>query len=219
MAAATTMKKQKIIKNTKLRILAFSDLHGSEAALKILARKAKKADAIVCAGDFTVFEHNILRIMRKIDSLGKPVMLVNGNHEDPALVREICIRLKNTTFAHRGICHRPEFPDYAFIGHGGEGFTHTSEDFERFATAAKSKIRQLQKQEKKIIFVTHQPPHKTKLDYIWAHHGSKSYTTFDKKWQPALHVCGHLHETQGKTDRIGKTLAINPGPKGEIVET
>lgn len=204
------------MKKDKLRILAFSDLHGNETALRVLARKAKKADVVVCAGDFTVFEHNILHIMKKIDSFGKPVMLVNGNHEDPTLVREICIRLRNVTFAHRGICHLQGFPEYAFVGHGGEGFSHTSEDFERFVKASK-KLGELKRQKRKVIFITHQPPHNTKVDYIWAHHGNKSYTKFVKKTQPVLHVCGHLHETQGKRDKIGKTLIINPGPKGEMI--
>lgn len=209
--AATKMKKQ------KLRILAFSDLHGDDAALKILARKAKKADVVLCAGDFTVFENNILRVMRKLDSFGKPVMLVNGNHEDPFLVAEVCSKLKNVRQVHRKIHVSDNFPGYAFVGHGGEGFDHTSEDFERFAAKAIKRIRQLQKQKKKIIFITHQPPHRTKLDFIWAHHGSKSYSRFVKKVQPELHVCGHLHETQGKKDKIGKTLVINPGPNGVII--
>ncbi len=205
------------MKKRKLRMLAFSDLHGNEAALRILAGKAKKADLIVCAGDFTVFENNILSIMRKLDSIGKPLLLVNGNHEDEALVAEICSKLKNTIYIHKRICRSSQLPSYAFVGHGGEGFGTRSEDFERFAAAATRKIRQLQRQNTRIIFVTHQPPYGTKLDYIWAHHGNKSYTKFIKKIQPVLHVCGHLHETQGKHDRIGKTLVINPGPKGKIV--
>lgn len=214
-------RKQKAATKTslrKLRILAFSDLHGDDAALKILAKKAKKADVVVCAGDFTVFEHNILRIMRKLDSIGKPVVLVNGNHEDAMLVAEICLKLKNVKQVHRKIHSCSQFPEYVFVGHGGEGFDHISKDFEQFNKHSFSRLQQLRKKGIKIIFITHQPPHNTKVDYIWAHHGNKSYTRFVKKVQPLLHICGHLHETQGKKDRIGKTLVINPGPKGEIVE-
>jgi len=205
-------------KRNKLRVLAFSDLHGSEKHLKELDGKAKKADVIICAGDFTVFEHKILQIMRKLDSLGKPVMLVNGNHEEPMLVAEICRRLKNVRQLHREIHSDKRFPGYAFVGHGGEGFDLVSEDFELFYRKNAARLRQLKKEKKKIMFITHQPPHKTKLDFIWAHHGNKSYAKFDKEIQPALHVCGHLHETQGKRDNIGKTLIINPGPKGRVVE-
>ncbi len=213
------MKKKEIAaaKRKKLRVLAFSDLHGSEKALNAIAKKAKKADIVVCAGDFTVFENNILRIMRKLDAIGKPVMLVHGNHEDEMLVAEICKTLKNVKFVHRKIYCDNEFSDYVFVGHGGEGFDAVSEDFERFARGISFRLQQLRKKGKKIIFITHQPPHGTKLDYIWTHHGNKSYARFVKKFQLLLHVCGHLHETQGKKDRIGKTLIINPGPKGEIL--
>ena len=93
-----------------------------------------------------------------------------------------------------------------------------SEDFEKFAKKASSQLLQLRKQKKKILFITHQPPHNTKVDFVWDHHGSKSYAKFDKRIQPLLHVCGHLHETQGMQDRIGKTTVINPGPKGQVVE-
>ncbi len=203
-------------KARKLRILAFSDLHGDEGAFRVLAKKAKKADVIVCAGDFTIFEHNILRIMRKIDSFGKPVMLVNGNHEDERLVYEICRKLRNVVHIHRKIHQSGKLPGYAFIGHGGEGFSHVSQDFEKFASGLGRKIRQLRKEGKKLVFVTHQPPHNTKIDFIWAHHGNKSYSRFIKKFQPELHVCGHLHETQGMKDKTGKTVIINPGPKGEF---
>ncbi len=212
-------KKQKAAagKGKKLRILAFSDLHGDEKALKLLEKKAKKADVAVCAGDFTVFENHILRIMRKLDGIGKPVILVNGNHEDSFLVAEICRKLRNVRFVHRRAYSCSQFPDYVFAGHGGEGFDTESEDFEQFNRRSSSRLQQLRKKGKKIIFVTHQPPYGTKVDYIWAQHGNKSYSRFVKKVQPVLHVCGHLHETQGKKDRIGKTLIINPGPKGKIV--
>ena len=201
----------------KLKILAFSDMHGSEKHLKALAAKAKKADVIVCAGDFTVFENNILRIMRKLDAIGKPVILVNGNHEDPMLVSEICRKLKNIRFVHRGIHRESKYPDYAFAGHGGEGFDLVSEDFERFVKRASPQLLRLKKEGRKIIFVTHQPPHNTKLDFIWDHDGSKSYTKFIKRFQPVVAICGHLHETQGMRDKIGKTVIINPGPKGKLV--
>lgn len=196
----------------QMRILAFSDLHGDFKALHRLARKADHADLLVCAGDFTVFENNILRVMKKLNGIGKPVVLVHGNHEDPEFVRETCKKMSNIHFVHKKLLQLREFHDYTFIGHGGGGFTKRDLEFERFA----KKLR-LQKN-KKLIFITHQPPYKTKLDYIWAHHGNKSYREFVMRAKPVLYICGHLHETQGKEDRIGKTKVINPGPKGKIVE-
>ena len=206
-------------RTAQLRILCFSDLHCNEKAMKALSAKAKKADLLICAGDFTIFEHNINHVLRTLDKMGKPIMLVNGNHEDAHLTAGLCAKTKHIRQIHRHVHEEEAFPGYAFIGHGGEGFDFVSEDFESFAKAQAAKLRALKGKGTKLIFITHQPPHNTKLDYIWAHHGSKSYTRFDKKHQPVLHVCGHLHETQGKTDFIGKTKIINPGPFGAIVKT
>ena len=34
---------------------------------------------------------------------------------------------------------------------------------------------------------------------------------FIKEVQPALHVCGHIHEAKGVA-KVGKTVVVNPGP-------
>lgn len=192
-----------------MKILAFSDVHNNEKALKALEKKSRHADLLICAGDFTYFEEGLAKVLRKINSFGKKTILVHGNHEEPDRVRKACSTLKNIVYVHRK-AHR--HGGYTFVGHGGEGFALESRDFEGFAKKLK-----LGKGEK-IIFVTHQPPHKTKLDFIWASHGNKSYRKFIAKKKPVLAVCGHLHETAGMKDRIGKTLIINPGDRGMIVE-
>ena len=70
---------------------------------------------------------------------------------------------------------------------------------------------------KKVILITHGPPHGTKLDFLsMGHVGSKSYRNWIKKEQPILALSGHLHETFGKKDKIGKTLVINVGPEGMV---
>jgi len=196
-----------------LRILAFVDVHGNEDALKILEKKSKNADILICAGDITIFEHRILHLMKKLDRIGKTVLIVHGNHEDPMLLAEICGRRKNVKMLHRKAYSDSRFPEYVFLGHGGEGFTYESPDFERFARSLK---RQRLKG-KKLVLVTHQPPYGCKVDFVWNHHGNRSYSWFIKKYRPVLHICGHLHETAGRKDKIGKTLVINPGPKGTVV--
>jgi Icc-related predicted phosphoesterase len=40
--------------------------------------------------------------------------------------------------------------------------------------------------------------------------GSEAIRAAVEKYQPLLHLCGHIHESRGAT-RIGKTLVINPG--------
>ncbi|MAG15667.1 hypothetical protein CMO88_01255 [Candidatus Woesearchaeota archaeon] len=192
-----------------MKLLVFSDIHNDDKALKALEKKAKKADFLVCAGDFTYFEDGMRKVLRKLNSFGKKVLLVHGNHEGASNVATMTKKMKNISFIHKKMRREG---DYAFVGHGGEGFALDSKDFDKFA--AKLKFNKGEK----VVLITHQPPHKTKLDFIWANHGNKSYRKFIVKKKPILAVCGHLHETQGLKDKIGKCLLINPGPKGVIVE-
>ena len=69
------------------------------------------------------------------------------------------------------------------------------------------------------ILVTHQPPYKTALDPIYGEHvGSTSIRKFIKEHQPDYCITGHIHENEGKTDKLGKTIIVNPGPAGKIIE-
>ena len=35
---------------------------------------------------------------------------------------------------------------------------------------------------------------------------------------PRLLVCGHIHESGGKSEFVGKTRIVNAGPRGVLVE-
>ncbi|MBI4176535.1 MAG: metallophosphoesterase [Candidatus Aenigmarchaeota archaeon] len=68
-----------------------------------------------------------------------------------------------------------------------------------------------------VILVTHVPPHKTRLDFYYGmrHVGSRSIREFIEKVQPRMSLHGHIHEsfelTGTFTQKIGKTVAVNPG--------
>ena len=192
-----------------MKLLVFADVHGKEKSLKQLEKKAKKVDILICAGDFTIFEENMQKILRRLNSFGKRMLLIHGNHEEPRNVKRMIKNLKNISYIHKATYR---IKDYVFVGQGGEGFALTSKDFEKFAGKLKFKKNDI------IILINHQPPHKTRLDYIWDHHGNKSYKKFIIKHKPVLAVCGHLHETAGLEDKVGKTRVINPGGKGIIIQ-
>ena len=66
-----------------MRILAFTDIHGSLPALKRIEQKVKanKPDLLVCAGDISIFEHGIVKIFTQLNKISKQVIIVHGNHE------------------------------------------------------------------------------------------------------------------------------------------
>ena len=62
------------------------------------------------------------------------------------------------------------------------------------------------------LFLTHAPPHGTQVDRLknGRHVGSKAVQAFIERHQPALCICGHIHEGKGE-DRIGATTILNSG--------
>ena len=218
-----------------MKLLVFADLHGNRNALKKIVAKSEKnkPDAIVCAGDLTIFESGIHSILFTLSMLKVPVMVVPGNHEGSATLKKACGHFSNIKFIHSD---KFILGNSCFIGYGGGGFSVIDEGFERaakkleeFSSTHKSSNqhhKQGNKQDNKmcrksdnnIIMAFHAPPHGTKLDWLHGQHcGNKSYRQFIEKVQPELVVCGHLHENRGKKDYIGRTLIINPGPEGEII--
>jgi hypothetical protein len=201
-----------------MKILAFTDVHAYLPSInKILAKaKKEKPDLIICAGDFTSFG-NGLDIIKKFD-IGIPLLMIPGNHEIP---EEISFLAKKFSFVKN--IHLKHFilGSYFFLGCGGGGFTQHHAEFEQSEQKFSEAIKKLKVKDHKyeIILVTHQPPYNTKTDYIYGEHaGSKSIRKFIEKYHPSLCITGHLHENEGKRDKIDGTLIVNPGPDGEIIE-
>lgn len=196
-----------------MRILAFTDPHGSKRAFFTIRKKAKKADIVICAGDFTMFSYGIFFILKFMNKFNKPVLLVHGNHEDEKVLRKLSGRFKNIFFIHKGSL---SLNNILFLGYGGGGFSIADKGFIRIEKRFEKKIK---RHKGKVILITHAPPYKTRLDKVLDQHcGSKSITNFIKKTKPDICICGHLHENNNKHDFIRKTLIINPGPYGKMIK-
>lgn len=63
-----------------------------------------------------------------------------------------------------------------------------------------------------LVLVSHTPPRDSACDKLssGASAGSVAVRSFIEKYQPALCLCGHIHESVAE-ERIGKTQVINPG--------
>lgn len=200
-----------------MKILSFTDTHGSLSALKRIKQrmKSQNPDLLVCAGDVSIFEHGIVGTLRWMNRLGKKIIMVHGNHEDDATFRKLAKMFKNIIFIHK---HHSIQNNILFLGYGGGGFAMTDREFEKISNSRFKKLIRNNKN-KKVILITHAPPYKTRLDKLMQGHcGSKSIRNFVEKNKIDLLICGHLHENFGKEDRVKKTKVINPGPFGKIVE-
>ncbi len=198
-----------------MKLLAFTDFHASPIALKrvLLAAKKFKPDFLVCTGDITIFEHNLDWVLKQLDSMPKKVILIPGNHEEGPQFREICKRYKNLLCIDRASCRVGG--KYLFLGYGGGGFSFTDPQFRTWSAKAAKRI----KDGDIVILLTHQPPYGTKLDKIISHScGNKDIRKFIEKYPIKLAISGHLHENFNARDKLGKTVLLNPGPYGTIVE-
>jgi Icc-related predicted phosphoesterase len=195
-----------------MKILAFTDIHGSLSVLEHLKKQASKVDFFICTGDYTVFENHIEFMMQKMDELGKPVLLVHGNHEDEDSVRILCKNHKSIEFMHE---KAKKIGNYLFLGFGGGGFSYVSPEF----VDSTRKLLKGVKNEK-IVLLTHQPVHNTAVDIVpgYGHVGNKDFRKFVDSHNVALSISGHIHETFGKKQKIGRTIFLNPGPKGTLIE-
>ena len=199
-----------------MKLLAFTDTHGSLLALKRIEQKVRNQnpDLLVCAGDISIFEHGIFGIARRLNKLNKKIIIIHGNHEDDSTFRKLSKLFKNIIFVHKNY-HIEN--DILFLGYGGGGFSIVDKEFEKITIKFKKIIKN--NKDKKIILVTHAPPYKTRLDkLIQGHSGNKAIRHFIEKNKIDLLICGHLHENFGKEDKINKTKIINPGPFGKIID-
>ncbi|MBW3004898.1 metallophosphoesterase [Candidatus Woesearchaeota archaeon] len=209
-----------------MKILAFVDLHSKHGSpeyvdfygsikyikkLKALAKK-EKPDVILFAGDASLFENHLEELMAKISEIGKKIFVIHGNHETAAVMKKICSFHDNLIFIHKKTV---KLDDYVFVGFSGEGFLRTDKEMEKFLKKIKPKIKG-----KKTVLMTHAPPYKTKLDKIGREHcGNNTITKFiQSNKNILLAICGHIHETAGKKDKVNNATIINPGPLGVIIE-
>ncbi|MBW3003764.1 metallophosphoesterase [Candidatus Woesearchaeota archaeon] len=198
-----------------MKLLCFSDVHGNIAKtydklVKIASKN--EIEAVICAGDFSDFGSYLDIVFKKLNSIGKPVFAVHGNHETASVIEMAQKDFENIINIHRSL--KP-FKDILIIGWGGGGFSTREPGFEKFG----KKAGKMMKKYEKTILVTHAPPHGTKLDVVFKDHvGNKSITEFIRVNQPTYALSGHIHESHGALQKMGKTALINLGPKGTIIE-
>ena len=158
-------------------------------------------------------ERQLEKVANKINEFYAPVFMIHGNHEEEENLKKTCSNHPNITFIHKAVHH---FDDYVFLGYGGGGFSNADPDFKNIAE--KFFTNEVQGK-RRIIMALHGPPHGTRVDRIGGEHtGDRNFRKFIDDIQPHLVICGHLHENAGKNERIGRTMIINPGPQGVIVD-
>ncbi len=197
-----------------MKILCFADVHAHKESLDRLVQKAALADILVCAGDLSVFGNGLQKSIQVLARTGKTILIIPGNHESEEEVKNLAKSFPRVIPLHKRIY---VLGDYVFVGFGEGGFSLQEPGMEAFFKKAQQHLSR----DKKIIFVTHAPPYNTTLDYLpWLseHRGCQTTVDIIKHIKPVLTICGHFHETSGKSCVIGKSMIINPGPEGKLIK-
>lgn len=195
-----------------MKILAFTDIHESKIKIDQIISKAKEVDILVDCGDFTRFGNDTKGVITKIAKTKKPFILIHGNHENPEEVKEICEKFDNVFFIHDKLY---TIGNLQFFGHGGGGFSHRDKRLELIVPKVKQKLDKT----KRLIYLNHAPPYGTKLDHMpppFGHVGCTSVTKAIIELKPVIFLSGHIHETEGQKQKIGNTIALNPG-RGKVI--
>ena len=197
-----------------MRILAFSDIHGSyDRVIEILSRETG-FDALIVGGDLTTHGtvSEATNAVLSFQQFGKPLFVVAGNMDLPSF---------DASYESLGVnidAQGAALGEVGFFGIAGSPFTpmHTpyeisEEEIKRRADAGWRDVHALRWK----VFVPHAPPYNTRLDKVLLgkHVGSSAVRTFVEEKQPDVLVCGHIHESRG-LDTLGKTRMVNCGAAG-----
>ncbi|MCA9477831.1 MAG: metallophosphoesterase family protein [Nanoarchaeota archaeon] len=196
-----------------MKILAFTDSHSDIESLKIIEKKSADADLIICLGDISWFEEGMEEMLKHINELPRPVLLLHGNHERLKELKKAAQPYSNITVSHEEV---QAIGNYDFLTYGGDGFSRMDPEFESIKMHFKKQMRD----PKKTILLLHGPPYNTNLDVPFQeyHSGSLSFRAFIEEEQPALVLAGHIHECEGQVDSIKDSVLMNPGMYGELID-
>jgi uncharacterized protein len=196
-----------------MKFLVFSDIHGDMAALEGLM--TVEADYYVAAGDLANFARGLDEAGEVLATRRERVWILPGNHEHETATAALCGK---HGFGH---LHMHSFEAGGFhiagLGHsnptpfdtpGESTETELAERLERFAGLDP------------LILICHCPPANTTLDEAapGRHYGSTAVASFIERVQPDWFFCGHIHEAAGRKATFGRTIGVNVGRKGYLLE-
>ncbi len=185
-------------------IYAVADIHGKERRFARIKRQlaAHKPDVLVIAGDLTNYTKPE-RVLKRLHALPLPVLVVRGN-TDLKRVEQKFVAYPNLKPLH---LNPVTIGQVLFVGLSGT-----------IPVPFRSRIRFKEKGlfeqvaalvTQQTVLVAHPPPYGF-LDEVAGkiHAGSRLVYHLVSRRQPALLLCGHIHERPGIA-RIGRTQIVN----------
>ncbi len=198
-----------------MKILAVSDVHSDRAFMQKMAEKGarEKVDLVILAGDIFTADNWTEGLVQPFVDKGLEVAALPGNHEGMAHIN-FMVEKYGAKNLHGYAIIKGEVGifgcGYADIGH----HQLTEEEFLETLQRAHEQVKHARKK----VMVTHVQPSNSILGLHHPQWGSSGVRKAVEEFQPDLHICGHIHETHGIEDMIGRTRCINVGKSGKVIE-
>jgi uncharacterized protein len=186
-----------------MRLLAVADLHGKTGRLAAVARAVAEfgPGAVVVAGDVAP-RRDLSATLVKLNKLGPPVYLINGNCEGGGFPAQVA-RFTNLTRLNAA---PTRCGNVHLFGLGG---TLPLPFASRICCREAALLDTLSSAPAPSVLVVHPPPYGV-LDQVLGglHTGSRGLARWITSHQPSLVLCGHIHERAGMAT-MGTTTVIN----------
>lgn len=188
------------------RILAFSDMHLSRRCARDVVAKAEFADLVIGAGDFCNQRRGLADAMSMLTPVLAKAVLVPGNAES---ADELRAAAGPATVLHGEGTERAGLAVFG-LGYAvpvtpfGDWSCDLSEDEAAALLAG---------MERADVLVVHAPPKGVAdLTAAGAAVGSTAIRAAIERVQPRLALCGHIHDSWGRSGLIGACHVRNLGP-------
>lgn len=191
-----------------MKVLAFSDLHLARNRAAELVEASSEADLVIGAGDYCNMRHGLDEAMAMLSGIAAPMVLVPGNAES---AEELADAVPDGVHVLHGSGMTLDGVHLFGLGYGVPvtPFGDWSCDLSEGAAA-----ELLMRCDSADILIVHSPPKgygdKTSQGVSV---GSSAIRDAVERIQPALTLCGHIHDSWGYRGSIGQTNIANLGPR------
>lgn len=202
----------------KIRFLATGDFHSDVKLIDKIGKELKKdfVDFIIITGDISEKNDDFSKLLTVFK--GKDIFMVPGNHESKKQIKilqeKYNVHLVGNSPVQIGENLAIFGTNYMSIGRHGiveeDIFYNLIENF--------NSIKDI----KTKIFLSHIPPHSTKIGDASPYYpfvgGSVAVKEFLNNFKPDIAIVGHIHETSGLEELVNETKVINVARTFKIFE-
>lgn len=190
-----------------MKVLAFSDLHHARARAATLVAASAEADLVIGAGDFCNMRQDLPGAMALLAGISAPLVVVPGNAESYAELLDAAP--DGVTVLHGSGVDIGGLTIFG-LGYGVPETPFGDWSCDLSETQAAALLAPCQAAD---IMVLHSPPKGiADLTSQGVSVGSVAIHDAILRVQPQLALCGHIHDSWGKSGQIGASRVVNLGP-------